>query len=128
MLEKREEVAWRELGWHTDLVRLGGIRITNLKVPIRAYRDFFGKYDLLAAWPQRGILVLVQVSAQPPGSHGRPLGFKPPMVDGESIAVETVMAGPVDRTSPVTPPGVYEVYAHWKKVKNRWQVNRKWWV
>ena len=129
--EKLEEAAWRAFGWETELVRPEARFIGPGKAVV-AYRDFFNRYDLIAAWPKASTVVFIQVSTEPVSSHKDPgpLGF-PPLLLGAAIRtcpVEVLLTAPKGTTKPLLYSGVYEVYTRWVKLKRTYVPVRGWWV
>ncbi len=121
----REVQAWRAAGWILDenkrwVFTRQGMRSVTVT-------DYFGRYDFLAAWPERGILVGVQVSAEGESKHKPPLGFPLTRLPGllpDDLMTRTWSEGAFS-------PGVYEVYVYYRQLKarrNAWTPDRRWWL
>ncbi len=133
--EKREEAVWKEFGWETELVRVEARFIGKGRV-VAAYRDFFGRYDLIVASPKVGITIFIQVSTESPtASHKNPgpMGFDPPrrgMMRGEDdgiVPVDSIMRGILDMRYAFA--GVYELFVQYKREgRGPYKPNRTWWV
>jgi hypothetical protein len=123
--EKREEKIWLDAGWEVELVRPEA-RFIGPGKAVTAYRDFFGRYDLITTSPRVGITVMNQVSTEPPSSHKDPgpMGFLPLRIGGRDV--------PVDELLDISWPslmhrGTYEIYTHYKKVGRSYVPVRTWW-
>lgn len=124
--EKQEEKVWKAAGWETELVRPEARFIGPGKF-VTAYRDFFGRYDLLAIWPSGGVMCLVQVSTEYPSSHSDPGPFglvEPP------VPVGVVMTQPLGKPGKVGAEfaGVYEVYVQYIRAGRSYVARRTWWT
>lgn len=124
MLMRKEVDAWKALP--------GAV----VQPPILAYRwvggrgiplhiDFFGRYDIMVAFPEWHVLVLIQVSTEAEYSHADPgpMGFCN-VGDGVGRIVEDLMGHPEEFRH-----GIYEVYAYWRKLgkRGKWMPDRRWW-
>ena len=126
--EKREEAVWKEYGWETELVRPEA-RFIGPGKAVTAYRDFYGRYDIMALWPEGNIMCLVQVSSGPPSTHADPgpFGFKPPSQGGIEVPVNLILVGP--KGGPFKSfEGIYEVYAQYARHgAGPYEAQRQWW-
>lgn len=148
-LVNREVGIWEENGWLIDdnkrwVWTKDGMRQVTIT-------DYFGRYDFMAAWPEGGIMALVQVSKTSEGKHEEPLGFNEydhaPWV---SIEPSDLLLEPNPRETgkigTFFAKGVYEIYVYYRKLKtvaqdgsrrgiledefdaNQWVPDRRWWV
>lgn len=134
--EKEEETFWASKGWETELVRPEARFIGPGKF-VTAYRDFFGRYDLIAASPKDGIVCLIQVSTEPPSSHKTPgpLGFMKPAwgKDGlDYMPIDVIVTLPMEKTTWQKTiwqgfSGVYEIYVRYIRDGRSYVAQRTWW-
>jgi len=126
--EKREDAVWKECGWETELVRVEARFIGPGKM-VAAYRDFYGRYDIMALWPKGDIICLIQVSSEPPSSHADPgpFGFKPPRNGVNEVPVNVILTGPMGGRFKAF-EGIYEIYSHYVRDGNGpYEARRQWW-
>jgi len=124
MLERREKAAWDAAGWETDIA-WPEYRMAPGGRPFVGYRDFFHRYDLMAARPDVGMLVLLQVSTESESSHQDPgpLGMNPEDIDVVMVPDKML------KVPEIYDPGVYEIYVFYRKLKARgWVADRRWWT
>jgi len=124
--EKREAKVWQEAGWEIELVRPETWFIGPGKV-ITAYRDFFGRYDIIAV-SKVGIVIFIQVSTEPVSSHVRPgpMGFIQPRWSAalDSVPVDHIM---INNHTDLW-AGVYEAYVRYRKRGRSYVAERTWWT
>lgn len=115
-LVRKEADVWEARGWTIE--KAWRQYLHTKRGTFATQRDFFRRYDFMAAAPAAGALALVQVSADSEGGHAPPLGFANEHADG-----------PVEFTIDAPAPGVYEVYVYYRKLKGdvRWHADRRWW-
>ncbi len=126
--EKLEEAAWKASGWETQLT-WPEARFIGPGRAVSAYRDFFGKYDLIVASPRADIVIMIQVSTEPVSSHKDPgpMGFGPPRNGYSVVPVEEIMR--IHQWPHSTFRGVYEAYTRYVRFKRGPYVAvRAWWT
>jgi hypothetical protein len=127
-LEKREKAVWDEAGWITDRAWPEPRFVPAIKRLVAARRDFFNRYDILAAKPEIGIMVGIQVSREAGTTgHEEPLGFNGTafIEDLEKESVDLLCQSSEDFWQ-----GFYEVYVYYRKLKGSRSLvpDRRWWM
>lgn len=126
-LELKEAYLWRDCGWDIELRHpakfVGPGRVVAA--------DFFNRYDFIAAWPEGGVVCLVQVSTEGEGSHEEPLGFhrKAPAFTPNALLLAPVTFK--DAPKQIADfSGVYELYVYMRHIKGvrGWAADRRWWA
>jgi len=122
-LEKREKAVWDEAGWITERAWPEPRFVPAIHRLVAARRDFFNRYDILAAKPERRMMVGIQVSREAGiAGHEEPLGFN----------FDFGIATPDDllRLEIMWTPGFYEIYVYYRKLKGSRSLvpDRRWWM
>ena len=124
--EKREDAIWKASGWETELVRPEA-RFIGPGKAVTAYRDFYGRYDIMALWPKGNIMCLIQVSTGPPSTHAvpGPFGFSPP----KETPVDMVLTLPIMGVPYKPVKGIFEIYVRYVRDGNGpYRAERTWWT